>query len=115
MKKLNALLIVLFSIAVFTLAVGSVSAEADTGTETTTAHKIKVCTRVSEGAMDLMKLRQANVPLLKVMEIVMDDDLSIRMTTDAYSRPLYTTEEYQKKLIISFGSEWFAECFRVLS
>ena len=70
----------------------------------------EICQSISSYAEVVMKSRQLGVDMAKTYESVKDDPLMSGIVIDAYSSPQYTGENFQKRRIASFKSDWFLTC-----
>ena len=90
----------------------------------TKQERVDNCKRIGEFAESAMTSRQNGVPVLREIKIIDDvykklknketHDLMTSITLDAYSKPSYMTEEYQKKAINDFSALYFTECMKLI-
>lgn len=86
--------------------------------------RIDNCERIGGFAESVMTSRQHGDSVLHEMKIIDDIykkfknketyDLMTSITLDAYSKPSYMTEEYQKKAINDFSALYFTECMKLI-
>ena len=70
----------------------------------------EICQSYSAYAESVMESSQLGVDMAKTYELVKDDPLMSGIVIDAYSSPQYTGENFQKRRIASFKSDWFLTC-----
>lgn len=78
------------------------------------------CTNIEGMARSVMKARQSNVSMTKIMKIMADhfpDDngLMRKIVIQAYEKPLYSTAEYQEREIDEYANHWAMLCYKALS
>lgn len=74
----------------------------------------QTCKQIESMASVVMKARQYNVPASKMMELA-ENELRVAMIEEAFSEPLYSSEEYKQKAIQGFANKYYMQCWKVLS
>ena len=69
------------------------------------------CATFSELARSSMGMRQMGVEIVDAMS-VSNTDIGRHMIIDAYSRPVYYTEEMQKRAKSEFATEYYNYCIK---
>jgi translation initiation factor 2B subunit (eIF-2B alpha/beta/delta family) len=77
------------------------------------------CTNIEAVARSVMKARQSNVSMTKVMKIVADhfpndNGLMRKIVIQAYEKPLYSTAEYQEREAEEYANHWAMLCYKAL-
>ncbi len=87
-----------------------------TGTEEKDLQKsrLDLCVVIQETAGAIMMRRQEGVPMVKVMEIVKDDDILRPLARKAYSMPRYRTPENQAGAVTDFADEVYMDCLDIM-
>ena len=75
------------------------------------------CRMVKELAESNMKVRQAGVDIVKVLELTDGQsgklvELDRKLTIDAYNEIAYSTPEYQEKAVREFGTKHYLNCIK---
>ena len=75
------------------------------------------CNDISNFAATVMRSRQANIDMVKVIQVVQDNDDAAKdamefIVKDAYSQPGYSTIKYKTKAIMQFKNKYFLECYK---
>lgn len=77
---------------------------------------LSYCTSVSEMAASIMKNRQNEVSMAKMMKASAGDPsvdaLGAEVIKDAYSTSAFRTEENQKRAVSEFENKWFSICLK---
>lgn len=77
---------------------------------------LSYCTSVSEMANSIMKNRQNEVSMAKMMKATGGDPaidaLGAEIIKDAYSTSAFRTEENQKRAVSEFENKWFSLCLK---
>ncbi|VVP25932.1 hypothetical protein PS876_04081 [Pseudomonas fluorescens] len=77
---------------------------------------LSYCTSVSEMAGSIMKSRQNEVSMAKLMKATAEDQatdaLGAEVIKDAYSTSAFRTEENQKRAVSQFENKWFMICLK---
>lgn len=68
------------------------------------------CDALADLAESTMELRQAGIPLSKVLEIMGDETLYKTMTIQAYKQPVWRVEENKINAIAEYRNEWHLAC-----
>jgi hypothetical protein len=78
---------------------------------------LSYCTSISEMAAAIMKSRQNEVSMAKLMKATAGDAatdaLGAEVIKDAYSTSAFRTEENQKRAVSEFENKWFMICLKV--
>ena len=82
---------------------------------TLTTANAQDCKGLGDIAEKLMELRQAGGALSDIMSNPELSSLTKRMAVDAYKTPRYSTDEFRKRAITDFRSEWEVACYEVRS
>lgn len=69
------------------------------------------CATYSKLASAAMGMRQAGVEVVDAMSVA-ESDIGRHMIIDAYSRPMYYTEEMQKRAKSEFATEYYIYCIK---
>lgn len=69
------------------------------------------CATMSKLASAAMGMRQAGVEVVDAMSVA-ESDIGRHMIIDAYSRPMYYTEEMQKRAKSEFATEYYIYCIK---
>ena len=80
---------------------------------TMTAANAQDCKGLGDIAEKLMELRQAGGALSDIMSNPELSSLTKRMAIDAFKKPRFSTEEFQRSAITDFRSEWEVACYEV--
>ena len=70
------------------------------------------CSVISELAEVIMNARQAGVPMRTTMELAGEDKASQAMVSQAYSQPLWSSEEYKIRAATEHANKWYLACIR---
>lgn len=81
------------------------------------------CSGVSDIAALVMIQRQVGVPIKEVMKSDSEYDTEDKevaklveaIALDAYSVPLYNTEQYKRQAVVQFSNEVFVSCMKTAS
>lgn len=76
---------------------------------------LRLCKDISLGAEKLMEHRQTGAPMAEIMESVARQEeasanLGKIIVKDAYSEPLWRTEEAKQRSIVEFGNKYYLKC-----
>lgn len=69
------------------------------------------CELTAEFAKDVMTLRQGGYPLPDLLSKVSDGN-GKRIVIAAYSKAIYSGDEWQQKVINEFRDNWFLMCYK---
>lgn len=73
------------------------------------------CKEISLISEDIMEYRQNGVPMATIMEFVSGmegfSNLGKIIVKDAYSEPLWLTEDAKQRSKVEFGNKYYMECF----
>ena len=94
MKKLLIGLVLSIAVSVPAFAVGN-----------------ETCAELEETAVEVMKARQAGVPISKIMALL-DNDLFHRIVLDAYDQHAMRTPENAENQRVEFGIKWAVFCIK---
>lgn len=83
-----------------------------TGTALAQEDKCKI---VGDLANSVMDARQAGVAMSDIMALPSNTNLTRKMVIEAYKRPRFSTEEFQKSATADFRAEWEAACYSLPS
>lgn len=73
----------------------------------------EICGNASEMAEAIMKARQNNAPMRKIMNSAPENKLIKIMIKDAYSQPRMNVEENQQDMITDFGNKYYKQCLKI--
>lgn len=111
MKKL------LIAVVLGVVAVSPVNAKTSkTKTNQTLAPYDLSCDDIADITRSVMQLRQANAPIQDAMRLADSSFTGVNrivvkgLTIDAYSRPLYSTDEYKKREITEYSNNKYVGC-----
>lgn len=111
MKKL------LIAVALGVVAVSPVNAKTSkTKTNQTLAPFDLSCDDIAEITKSVMQLRQANAPIQDAMRLADGSFTGVNrivvkgLTIDAYSHPLYSTDEYKQREITEYSNNKYVGC-----
>ncbi|MHA4967650.1 hypothetical protein ACX0KY_13915 [Pseudomonas extremorientalis] len=80
---------------------------------------LKLCTSVSEMAGSIMKGRQAEVSMARMMKASSGDpqmdNLGADIIKDAYKSSAFRTPENQQRAVSEFENKWFSACLEARS
>lgn len=68
------------------------------------------CETVSALARDVMRNRQANLPMAQMMKATEGMDLAQSMIKAAYKESRYSSAGYQENAITDFENTWYMAC-----
>lgn len=71
------------------------------------------CKMIGDLAEKTMEARQVGVPMSKMMEIAKDDRLLKSIIIDAYKKPRFSTDEFQRSATVDFRADWEVACYEV--
>ncbi len=80
---------------------------------TLTAAQAQDCKMIGDLAEKTMEARQVGVPMSKMMEIAKDDRLLKTIIIDAYKKPRFSTDEFQRSATVDFRADWEVACYEV--
>lgn len=80
---------------------------------TVTTANAQDCKMIGDLAEKTMEARQVGVPMSKMMEIAKDDRLLKSIILDAYKKPRFSTEEFQRSATVDFRADWEVACYEV--
>lgn len=95
MKKLTAVAVIAVAMAI--------------GTSTAHAENVD-CQSISEMAEQVMKNRQAGVPLARMADLLKDNNLYMAMVEEAYRSIRYSTARVQQRAVTEMGNRWYLAC-----
>ena len=104
MRKLLIIAAAVFSIS------NNAAAEEPAGEST----PLSICTASSSLARTIMKVRQNGMDLSTALEAVSDNEFAKAIVIDAYKKPRYSSEKYQKRAITEFGNENMIACLEAM-
>lgn len=77
------------------------------------------CKNMAEFAKNLMKNRQSEVPLTRVVEIIKEQELEseseefqMYLALEAYDEPLWSGQEHKQRAIIEYENKIYSLCLR---
>ena len=70
------------------------------------------CSVMSKNAEAIMNARQAGVPMRTAMELAGEDRYSQAMVSQAYSQPLWASDEYKNRAATEHANTWYSACIR---
>jgi len=68
------------------------------------------CDELSGLAETVMTVRQNGLQIRKAMAVMDKNQMTIKMVTLAYERPMFSTESYKQKSITEYGNLWYLAC-----
>lgn len=107
----------LLALALVVVAVSPVNAKTSkTKTNQTLAPFDLSCDDIAEITKSVMQLRQANAPIQDAMRLADGSFIGVNrifvkgLTIDAYSHPLYSTDEYKQREITEYSNDKYVQC-----
>lgn len=82
---------------------------------TATVAQAQDCKVIGDLAETIMKARQTGVTLSEIISLPTATTLGKRMAIDAYKRPRFSTDEFQRSAMADFRAEWEVACYEVRS
>lgn len=71
----------------------------------------ELCKDIGGLAKSIMQARQSGAPAHDLIEILGDDNESLRaIVIDAYSTPMFSTDEFKNREVTKFMNKWYLGC-----
>lgn len=81
------------------------------GSVTVSADELS-CDTLSSLAKDVMRNRQANIPISEMMKATQGLDIAQLLIRAAYDEPRYGSEKYRQNAITDFENTWYMNCLK---
>jgi len=72
---------------------------------------IEKCTIIGDIAKDVMTARQADVPMVEMLQAAQGNKLFVLLIEQAYEYSVLDTEEYKQKYIKQYSDKVFKDCY----